>query len=169
MIQAGIDAIPFVHPELETWRSNFKGIRVPHKKSGFELFGAVDDLWQEKETGRIIVVDYKATAKDEEVSLDAEWQDGYKRQVEFYQWLLMRKGLNVSPIAWFVYANGCKDRPNFDFKLNFRVSMISHTGNTDWVESELEKCSITLNNITAPNINKKCAYCNFTYNSSKYI
>ena len=64
MSEAGIDAVPFPHPELETWRSNFKGIRVPHQTSGFELFGAVDDIWQERGTGRLIVVDYKATAKD---------------------------------------------------------------------------------------------------------
>lgn len=92
MTAAGIDAVPFQHPELETWRSNFKGIRIPHAASGFELFGAVDDIWQERGTGRLLVVDYKATAKDTEVSLDAEWQDGYKRQVEFYQWLLRQRG-----------------------------------------------------------------------------
>jgi hypothetical protein len=34
------------------------------------------------------VVDYKATSKAGEVGLDAEWQGGYRRQVEFYQWLL---------------------------------------------------------------------------------
>ena len=46
--------------------------------------------------GELIVVDYKATSKDGEVTLDAPRQDGYKRQMEFYQWLLRCNGFTVS-------------------------------------------------------------------------
>ena len=34
------------------------------------------------------VVDYKSTSKGGEVGLGVDWQGGYRRQVEFYQWLL---------------------------------------------------------------------------------
>ena len=44
----------------------------------------------------LIVVDYKATSKNSEVNLDAEWQIGYKRQMEFYQYLLRNNGFKVS-------------------------------------------------------------------------
>jgi len=162
MTTAVIDAVPFQHPELEIWRSNFKGIRIPHPASGFELFGAVDDIWKENGTGRLLVVDYKATAKDAEVSLDAEWQTGYKRQVEFYQWLLMQKGFEVSPTAWFVYANGCKDRPGFDAKLEFRISMLPHKGNSDWIEETVLEAKQVLDKETAPERDPECPYCTYT-------
>jgi len=44
------------------------------------------------------------------VTLDAEWQDGYKRQMEIYQWLLRQNGLKVSDTGYFVYCNGKTDR-----------------------------------------------------------
>jgi len=167
MTAAGIDAVPFRHPEIEIWRSNFKGIRIPHAASGFELFGAVDDIWQERETGRLLVVDYKATAKDTEVSLDAEWQDGYKRQVEFYQWLLRQRGFEVFPTAWFVYVNGCKDRPGFDAKLEFRISLLLHEGNTDWIEATVLEARSLLDEERAPKRDPECPYCLYAARESE--
>jgi hypothetical protein len=161
MAAAGIDAVPFQHPEIEIWRSNFKGIRIPHPASGFEIFGAVDDIWQVRGTGRLLVVDYKATAKDTEVSLDAEWQDGYKRQVEFYQWLLRQKGFEVSSTAWFVYVNGCKDRPGFDAKLEFRISLLPYEGNTGWIEDTLQAARDVLQRVQAPVFEPDCPFCSF--------
>jgi hypothetical protein len=167
MVEAGIDAVPFSHPELEIWRSNFKGIRVPHAASGFELYGAVDDLWQERGTGRLLVVDYKATAKDAEVSLDAEWQEGYRRQVEFYQWLLRQRGFDVSPTAWFVYANGCKDRPGFDAKLEFRINLLPHEGKDAWVEGAVLDAKRILDLERAPERNPDCPYCSYSARESQ--
>jgi predicted restriction endonuclease len=47
-----------------------------------ELPGAIDDLWCNP-AQKVIVVDYKATAKSGEVNINAEWQQAYKRQMEF--------------------------------------------------------------------------------------
>jgi hypothetical protein len=167
MTAAGIDAVPFQHPEIEIWRSNFKGIRIPHAASGFELYGAVDDIWQEAGTGRLLVVDYKATAKDTEVSLDADWQDGYKRQVEFYQWLLRQKGFDVSQTAWFVYVNGCKDRPSFDAKLEFRISLLPHEGNTEWIDESVLQAKAVLDQNRAPARDLDCPYCAYVAQESQ--
>jgi len=38
MAAYGIDAVPAQHNELEIWRENFKGIRVLHPETNFELF-----------------------------------------------------------------------------------------------------------------------------------
>jgi len=82
---------------------NFKGVQYLHKPSNFIVTGAVDDLWQD-ENGEIIVVDYKSTSKEAKVTLDAEWQDGYKRQMEIYQWLLRQNGLKVSDTGYLFIA-----------------------------------------------------------------
>ena len=107
------------------------------------------------------MVDYKATAKEAEVSLDAEWQDGYKRQVEIYQWLLQQKGFEVSPTAWFVYVNGCKDRPGFDAKLEFRISLLPHEGNTDWIERTVLEAKVVLDQDRAPERDPGCPFCSY--------
>ena len=46
--------------------------------------------------------------------LDADWQDGYKKQIEFYQWLLRGNGFKVSDTGYFVYCNGLKNKDVFD-------------------------------------------------------
>ena len=42
-----------------------------HKPTNFTITGAIDDLWVNP-AGQLIVVDYKATSKDGEVSLEDE-------------------------------------------------------------------------------------------------
>jgi len=78
---AVIDAVPFAHENMNVWRENFKGVQYLHEPTNLLITGAVDDIWVNKQ-GELIVVDYKATSKNDEVNLDAEWQDGYKRQME---------------------------------------------------------------------------------------
>ena len=85
MKKYGIDAVPVPHEKLDEWRENFKGIQYHHKPTNLIITGAIDDLWQNSR-GEYIVVDYKSTSKNEEITaLDKAWHDGYKRQMEIYQ------------------------------------------------------------------------------------
>ena len=161
MREAGLNAVPHAHPQLDRWRANFTGVRALHEASGFELFGAIDDLWRDLDTGELIVVDYKATSKDAEVTLDAEWQDGYKRQMEFYQWLLRRQGLAVARRGWFVYCNGRRDLEGFANRLEFRVKMIPYDGDDAWIEPVLAQIRATLDAPEAPRPGRGCEYCAF--------
>ena len=167
MREAGINAVPHPHPQLDTWRSNFKGVRALHEPSGFELFGAIDDLWRDRSTGELIVADYKATSKEAEVTLDAEWQDGYKRQMEFYQWLLRRQGLTVARRGWFVYCNGRRDLDAFDNRLEFRVKLIPYDGDDAWVEPVLLEIRDTLHATAPPPPGDDCEYCVFAEKATK--
>ena len=97
MQEAGVDAVPAKHEQLEQWRTNFSGVQVHHEPTNLLITGAIDDLWVTA-GGEHIVVDYKATSKDTPVNLNAAWQDGYKRQMEIYQWLLRGNGLTLSLI-----------------------------------------------------------------------
>lgn len=160
MKEYGVDAIPYAHDELNTWRENFEGIQHRHEKSGLLISGAIDDVWINPE-GELIVVDYKATSKDEKVNLDAEWQDGYKRQMEVYQWLLRRKGFKVSDTGYFVYANGLKDRKAFDARLEFEVTLIPYTGDDGWVEGKIMEAKACLDSEKLPAPSGYCDYCNY--------
>lgn len=159
MVAAGLNAVPYQDPRLDEWRENFKGIRVKHEASGFELSGAVDDLWIDRDTNELIVVDYKATAKDGEVSLDADWQIGYKRQMEFYQWLLRSIGFKVSRTGYFVYCNGDKAEPAFNGVVRFKVSLIPYQGDDAWIEPELLRARSVLSADSPPNSSETCQQC----------
>ena len=98
----GIDAIPLSHEKIDEWRDSLRGgITFRLDGTNVVITGGVDDMWINHE-GEYIVVDYKSTAKDTEVTLDADWQIGYKRQMEIYQWLFRKNGFKVSdPVTLF--------------------------------------------------------------------
>ncbi len=155
-----IDAIPFAHAQMDTWRENFVGVQHLHTDTNFLVFGAVDDIWVNPQ-GELIVVDYKSTSKDTEVTLDAEWQDGYKRQMEVYQWLLRQQGFKVSDTGYFVYANATKDRPGFDARLDFSIKIIPYTGKADWIDDTLRDAKKCLDSDDIPKESKACDYCRY--------
>ena len=161
MKQYGIDAVPLRHPKIEEWRDSLRaGVSFLHRPTGFLVRGGVDDVWV-RPTGELIVVDYKATSKDGAVNLDAKWQDGYKRQMEVYQWLFRQNGFKVSDSGYFVYVNGKTDREAFDGRLEFDVSIISYTGKTDWVEPTLREIKACLDSSQLPIPDSLCDYCNY--------
>ncbi|MDD3399831.1 MAG: PD-(D/E)XK nuclease family protein [Candidatus Pacebacteria bacterium] len=163
----GIDAMPVKDGNLNSWRNNFEGVRFLHNPTNFLVFGAIDDLWQNSK-GEYIVVDYKATAKAEEVTeLNKEWQDSYKRQMEVYQWLLRKNGYNVSNTGYFVYCNGIADAKAFDQKLEFRVNLIPYEGDDSWIEKtvfDIHKC---LNSEAIPESSPDCDYCSYVESINK--
>jgi hypothetical protein len=155
----GLDAVPYQHEMMDEWRENFKGVQYHHAPTNFIVIGAVDDLWQD-EKGEIMVVDYKATSKTTQVSLDADWQDGYKRQMEIYQWLLRRNGLNVSNTGYFVYCNGKTDKVAFDAKLEFDIDLLPYTGDDSWIEGTLHEIKKCLDG-KMPDSDPECDFCNY--------
>jgi CRISPR/Cas system-associated exonuclease Cas4 (RecB family) len=138
MLDNQIKAVPMQHDDLDQWRHNFTGVVALHKPTNLHVFGAIDDLWVDDE-GNAIVVDYKATSKDKEVSIDSDWQISYKRQLEVYQWLLRQNDLQVSDIGYFVYTNARVDLDGFNDRLEFRTKLIPYKGNDSWVEPTLKK------------------------------
>jgi CRISPR/Cas system-associated exonuclease Cas4 (RecB family) len=158
MEEYGIDAVPFEHENINKWRDTFVGVQYLHVPTNFLLTGAIDDVWVNPD-GQLSIVDYKATAKDGEVNLDAEWQIGYKRQMEFYQWLMRQNGFDVSPTGYFVYANGKADKEAFDGKLEFDVKVIPYDGDPSWIEPTLKKIKKSLESDKVPEASPDCDYC----------
>lgn len=155
----GIDAIPAQHEDIDKWRHNFTGVQYLHEPTGLLVSGAIDDLWINSKK-EYIVVDYKSTAKDEAVKeLDKEWQDGYKRQMEVYQWLLRQNGLNVSNTGYFVYCTGKMDKDAFDKKVEFDVNLIPYTGSDKWIEKTLFDIKKCLDGEIIPESDHNCDWC----------
>ncbi len=164
----GLDAIPFAHEKLDEWRDPFRGITYQHAPSGFIVTGGVDDIWVSS-SGELLIVDYKATSKDSEITLDAEWQDSYKRQMEIYQWLFRKNGFTVSDTGYFVYCNGKRDRGAFDAKLEFDVILIPYTGSSAWIDPALHEIKKCLMREAPPESSFRCEYCAYVAQVRKVL
>ncbi|MBI5046088.1 MAG: PD-(D/E)XK nuclease family protein [Candidatus Niyogibacteria bacterium] len=160
MREYNIPAIPFAHGDLDKWRENFVGVQYWHEPTKFIITGAVDDIWI-NHGGELMVVDYKATSTTKEISLESEYRQAYKRQMEIYQWLLRRNGFSVSDVGYFVYVNGKADKKAFDKKLEFDVQLLLYKGNDDWVEKTIFAAHKCLNSGKMPKPKDSCAYCEY--------
>jgi CRISPR/Cas system-associated exonuclease Cas4 (RecB family) len=155
-----IDAVPFVHEKLDEWRDALKrGITFKLGGTNLLITGAIDDVWVDRE-GVLFIVDYKATSKEEEVTLDAQWQEGYKRQMEVYQWLFRKNGFSVSNTGYFVYCNGNTDKEAFDARLEFDIKVIPYEGDDSWVEKTIYEIKNCLEG-GMPQPDPTCDYCNY--------
>lgn len=163
----GIDAIPLAHKKIDEWRDAFRrGITFQIAGTNVVITGGVDDVWVTPK-GEFIIVDYKATSKEDEVNLDADWQIGYKRQMEIYQWLFRMNGYKVSKTGYFVYCNGKTDRKAFDGKLEFDIKIIPYKGDDRWVEGTIKEAIECLKSDALPKSGKDCDYCKYREEASK--
>lgn len=160
-----IDAIPFWHKDLHVWRDDLGrkvGASVLHKKTGLNICGIIDDIWHNTKTEELHIVDYKSTSTHGEVSLDGEYKEGYKRQMEIYQWIFRQMGFAVSDTGYFVYANGIKTAGKvFGNKLEFNTTIIPYAGNSSWVESAVVDIKKHLDANQVPLAGKQCKYCSY--------
>lgn len=164
----GIDAIPLAHEKINEWRDSLRaGITYRVPGTNVVVTGGVDDVWV-KPSGKLFIVDYKATSKEEEVTLDAEWQIGYKRQMEIYQWLFRRNGFTVSNTGYFVYCNGITDKKAFDGKLEFDIKIIPYVGDDSWVEKTILDAIACLKGDTLPASGPECDFCKYRHAVRKF-
>jgi hypothetical protein len=154
---------------LDEWRDALKrGIKYHDPETNITLRGGIDDIWQDA-SGKVYIVDYKATAGKEEVTLNDEWKDGYKRQAEIYQWLFRQNGFDVSNTAYFVYANGQNDRDAFDGKLEFDITILPYEGDSSWVGGTLKEIKACLVSDEIPVTGEACEYCPYREYAGKKL
>jgi CRISPR/Cas system-associated exonuclease Cas4 (RecB family) len=170
MKEYGIDAVPFEHVQMNTWRENFEGVEFFHKETGFTISGAVDDIWQAP-SGELIVVDYKSTSKQGSITslADSSWGAQYARQMGVYQWLLRNNGFEVSDTGYFVYANASTDKKAFDGHLEFEVTIIPSQGDSKWIDATLPEIKSVLDADVLPPTGKDCEFCPYREAAGKKL
>ena len=169
-IENNINAVPFKHENMDAWRQSLHaGVQYNVPNTNILFHGGVDDIWVDQDTQELILVDYKATSKIGEVSLDADWQIGYKRQAEIYQWLLRKNGFAVSNTAYFVYCNGIKDVERFDKRLDFKISLLPYIGDDSWVEDKIMDAYKCLQSNNIPPLTEDCDYCQYWEGINKHV
>lgn len=159
----GYDFVPFKHPKINDWRDTKIGLSRVDADTGFEVFGAVDDLWVASD-GSVVVVDYKATAKTSPVKRlgTYPYHDGYRRQLDIYSWLLQgQSGLTVNPKAFWLYVTARKGAADFGGKLIFDPALIEYKPNVSWIEPFLKRVRAFTDSPTAPESGAECELCNY--------
>jgi hypothetical protein len=167
--QYKLDFVPLRDERMEGWRDALRrGIGYLHAPSNLYVRGGVDDVWT-NEKGELIVVDYKATSKKIAPAKDSDLYDGYKRQLEIYQWLFRQNGFTVHPAAYFVYVNGKSDAKAFDGKLEFDVALIAYEGSDAWIPDVLMNLKATLLSEDIPRVGDQCNYCRYRESAGKAL
>ena len=161
-LQAHLNLVPSNNPNMDQWRNSLRGgVGYYHPNHDCTYFGGIDDLWVDDQNIHY-VVDYKATARANPVMELPEWADGYKRQAEFYQWLLRKNGLQVSDTSYFVYCTGDSSAPDVKGKISFHMEVIAYEGSGDWIESTLDAVQEVLALTDSPEPSDNCTYCRYT-------
>jgi hypothetical protein len=169
-----VDAVPFDNERMDEWRDALRrGISYLHNPTNLFIRGGIDDVWKES-NGDLIIVDYKATSKKVGPSSEDDLYDSYKRQMEIYQWLFRQNGFPVSPVGYFVYANGNSDAKAFDAKLEFDIKLIPYAGSDAWIEPALHRLKEMLesNEIPAPGTSfggGPCDFCSYRESAGKTL
>lgn len=163
LVESKLDfIIPFKHEKIEIWRDALRaGIQYDVPETNLKITGGIDDIWINLKTKKILIVDYKATSKKGFISINSEWQNSYKRQVEIYQWLFRKNEFEVSNTAFFVYCNANQSVEKFDGCLNFDISLIPYNGNDSWVNEVIANIYKCLNSNEIPPSSKDCGLCRY--------
>ena len=183
MIAHGLShLIPFEHEDLQKWESSLhfglspQHFNTIHSETNLCFGGGLDDVWQNQETGELHIVDYKSTAQLgkeprqlNESFLNDKWKAAYKRQMEMYQWIMRKRGFDVSSKGYFLYVDGQhinkagmidKDQPSKAY-MEFNTSIIPYDGIDDWVEDALFNIKELLLKKNPPEHAEDCEYARF--------
>ena len=171
--EANINAIPYFHPKLDVWREPFKAARYHHRETNIIVAGSVDDLWENLDSKKIHIVDYKSTHtnKFEKLkSFDASYLIGYKRQAEIYAWILSKLDLDIDQRSYFFYVNAKLKQEIFDNNLEFEYAIIPYDMNDfNWVEKTIIEIKNFLETDKIPSSNQDCDLCKYMHNFFKFI
>ena len=158
MNKYNIDAIPFAHRDLENWQNKNDGLNFLHNGSNFRVCGKLDDVWVNSKK-ELIVVDYKATSTEKEITLEEEYRKSYKRQLEIYAWILRGMGFKVHGKGYFVYANGKTSPDAFNNTLQFETILLEHTLDETWIVPKLLQIRDCLSSNQTPDSGADCSLC----------
>ena len=167
-----LNFIPYKMDEqkLKDFRNNFKGVRAKSLKT-IIIFGSIDDIWFNKDTNEVVILDYKATSTKEKidyVTSSKSYNKSYLRQLDFYAYLLKLNKFKVFRTGYWILCNAREEsQKTFGDKLNFKIELLSYDLNTDYIEEslvELEKC---FNNEKIPLPNPGCDTCRWQKETSR--
>ena len=170
-----LNFVPYngLSPEtLKKYRYNRGGVRATSKKTGIEIFGALDDLWFNKDTEEIVVLDYKATSTknlEDYTTSKKHYHASYRRQLDFYAYLLKLNDFKVHDTGYWLICNATDgEQKTFNKTVNFKTTLLSYKLNTDYIEDSLVDLKACLDSNKYPSSGQDCDNCRW-YNEKKKL
>ena len=157
----GLNIKPFIHEDIEKWQHTFTGIQYNDEKHNFLIYGGVDDIMID-EHDKLVVVDFKATAKKADILSSADVYDNgksYKRQLEIYSWLLQKNNFDVSNTGYLMYYNGDASKPHLGKEMHFRRTLVPFELDTSWIDPMVDDIYNCLQKDEIPYGNDNCEEC----------
>lgn len=161
MLQAGLNAVPYSHPDLDSWRNVRRGIHFVHQATNLELSGSPDDIWQMASDGSLLVVDFKAKGRTDASPITDQCAESYWRQVGFYRWLLAQNGFAMNRQVALLYANASKNAESLNGRLEFSLHLHMQTADDSWIEPALAGARECLDFDRMPEPNVDCPWCRY--------
>lgn len=163
--------VPFQHSNFELWTQSMHfgaegRFHTIHKSTNLKVGGGLDDVWFNTKTGQVHLVDYKSTSQKsagKRITLDDWWKASYKRQMDFYIWVMNRLGIETSDIGYFLYCDGDRftDEPFLKDRsatMEFKITLIAYESDLSWIEPTLEKIKALLDSPICPDHSKHCEH-----------
>ena len=156
--------VPFKHADIELWRKvPSHGLLYHVDGSNIELQGGIDDLWYNQDTKQVIIVDYKAQSTKYAVEtnryLAGTYHQAYKRQLDFYAYLLTKMGFELAYTGYFYVCNAGKAAEDFGGVMRFDETLVPYAWNSDWIEPKIQQMINILNSNELPTSNQSCENC----------
>jgi len=149
--------------KLKDYRNNRKGVEAKSKKTEFILFGALDDLWLNKDTNEIVVLDYKATSNKNDpdyINSSREYHKSYRRQLDFYSYILKLNNYKIFKTGyWLICNSGNTKQETFQGNLDFKITLLPYDLKTNYIEDTLVKLKECLELKNPPSSGKFCSNC----------
>ena len=159
--------VPFKHEEMDRWRDSLRhGLMTRFDATNIILSGGIDDIWQDTKTKDLIVVDYKSQASSHLVETDSYlksgWHQGYKNQMDFYNYLLNSMGFKTSDTSYFLVVNANRSAEGFNGVMEFSETLIPYKHDTSWIEGKAYEMITCMNSSKVPKNNPSCEGCAYT-------
>ena len=156
--------VPFKHEDMDAWRDSMRrGLIHRFENSNIILSGGVDDIWQNIKTQELIVVDYKSQASSEKVETESYlagiYHQGYKIQMDFYNYLLQGMGYKTSATSYFLVVNADKTVNGFNGHMKFSETIIPYKHEISWLPNKIREMISLMNQNKIPDSNESCENC----------
>ena len=169
-----LNFIPFHHKDINTWReARTGGISYLDQDANLIIHGGVDDIWFNKDTEELVVVDYKSQSTNEPVANESylanKYHQGYKIQMDIYVHILRKMNFKVSDTSYFMVCNGEKSFNKFDNKINFTTTLVPYKTNSEWIPGKIKEMKKVLDQEEIPEINSDCEKCIYLNTNKHHI
>lgn len=156
--------VPFKHEDMNAWRDSLtRGLMHRFEDTNIILSGGVDDIWQDTNTKELIVVDYKSQASNDKVEaepyLSSAYHQGYKTQMDFYNYLLTCMGYKTSKTSYFLVVNADKTINGFYGNMKFSETLIPYNPDISWIPSKVRDMISLMNQEQIPDSHESCENC----------